>query len=99
VRPYLCQCRAGITTGGILADGRIGACPELSDAFVQGDIRTERFREVWDRRYQVFRDRSWTRRGECAGCEAYDRCRGGSLHLYPEPNAELLRCFYLMLGE
>jgi len=99
VRPYLCQCRAGITTGGILADGRIGACPELSDAFVQGDIRTERFREVWERRYQIFRDRSWTRRGECAGCEAYDRCRGGSLHLYPEPKAEFLRCFYLMLGE
>lgn len=99
VRPYLCQCRAGITTGGILADGRIGACPELSDVFVQGQITTERFREVWDSRYQALRDRSWTRRGICASCDEYRRCGGGSLHLYPDTESEILRCFYMMVEQ
>jgi radical SAM additional 4Fe4S-binding domain len=99
VRPYLCQCRAGITTAGILFDGRIGACPELGDAFVQGNVLSERFRDVWDQRYQVFRDRSWTRKHECVTCAVYERCRGGSLHLYLNTQSEILRCFYKMLEE
>lgn len=97
VRPFLFQCRAGLTTGGILHDGRIGACPELSDSFTQGNISTDRFMEVWENRYEVFRDRSWTCRAACASCEAYTRCKGGSLHLYPAPDQDFLRCYYLML--
>jgi radical SAM protein with 4Fe4S-binding SPASM domain len=99
VRPYLCQCRAGITTGGVLADGRVGACPELSNAFVQGHLDEGRFKQIWDTRYQIFRDRSWTRRDACASCDAFARCRGGSLHLYPDPASSFLRCFYLMLKQ
>jgi radical SAM protein with 4Fe4S-binding SPASM domain len=99
VRPFLAQCRAGITTGGIRANGTIGACPELGDGFAQGHIRTERFRDVWETRYQVFRQRDWTKRGLCAGCEHHPRCNGGSLHLYPTPEAELLRCLYWMARE
>ena len=36
VRPYLCQCRAGINVGGIRYDGKLGACPEISQEFDQG---------------------------------------------------------------
>jgi radical SAM protein with 4Fe4S-binding SPASM domain len=99
VRPYLAQCRAGITTGGILRDGSIGACPELGRAYIQGHIGQDRFRDVWYGRYQVFRDRSWARSGRCVDCDSWDRCRGGALHLRDEPNAEFLRCLYLMLQE
>lgn len=99
VRPYLCQCRAGITIAGILADGRIGACPELGDAFVQGDIRTERLKDVWETRYQNLRDRSWTKKGKCAACGQYDACGGGAMHLYPSPEGDLLRCLYWMAKE
>jgi len=94
VRPYLCQCPAGVTVAGILCDGRIGACPELSDAFVQGHIGTDRFYEVWNQRYQVFRDRSWMRKGECGSCEHYSRCEGGSIHLYADLHSEPHRCLY-----
>lgn len=96
VRPYLSQCGAGITTAGILCDGRIGACPELGEAFIQGDIKTERLRSVWEERYELLLDRSWTRRGICADCAHYERCGGGSLHLYAKPGADILRCLYRM---
>lgn len=99
VRPYLSQCRAGITIAGILADGRIGACPELGDAYVQGDVHTDRFKEVWDTRYQVLRDRSWTKKGACTDCVQYARCKGGSMHLYPSPDSDMIRCLYRMLKE
>lgn len=99
VRPYLCQCRAGITVGGIKCDGKIGACPELSEAFDQGDIRFDRFKTVWEERYQILRDRSWTKKGQCAHCPHYKICRGGAMHLYPEPGSEFLRCVYLFCKE
>lgn len=99
VRPYLCQCRAGISIAGIMCDGKIGACPELGEAFVQGDILTERLRDVWTSRYRVFRDRSWTRKNDCLGCKQYSRCGGGAMHLYASPEAPLLRCLYLMAKE
>lgn len=94
-RTLLWYCLAGITIGGILADGRIGACPELGDAYVQGDVRRERFKDVWEERYQLLRDRSWTDKGRCGSCDQYSRCQGGSLHLYASPQAEPLRCLYL----
>src|SRR5512142_960373 len=69
VRPYLCQCRAGLSIAGIMCDGRIGACPELGDAFVQGHILKERLSDVWRDRYQIFRDRSWTKTKQpCSNC-------------------------------
>ncbi len=99
VRPYLCQCRAGITVGGIRYDGRIGACPELADAFDQGDIHTDDFKAVWDEKYEVFRDRSWARKGPCKGCRFWDVCRGGALHLYQDTQSPYLRCLYKMCKE
>lgn len=97
VRPCRFVCSAGLTTGGILRDGRIAACPELADCFVQGDIRQERFFDVWQNRYQIFRDRSWTRHGQCADCDSFRACQGGSLHLYSDLKGEPSRCFYRML--
>jgi radical SAM protein with 4Fe4S-binding SPASM domain len=99
VRPYLAQCRAGITVGGIKASGRIGACPELTDAFDQGDIRKDRFKTVWDDGYRMLRDRSWMRQGRCADCAQWRNCRGGALHLYSHPGAPFLRCLYLQCKE
>ena len=95
VRSFLWNCLAGVTIGGIMCDGRIGACPELGAAFVQGDIHRERFSKVWSERYQVFRDRSWAKKGACATCGEFARCQGGSLHLYSSPSADPLRCLYI----
>jgi radical SAM protein with 4Fe4S-binding SPASM domain len=97
VRPYLCRCDAGITIGGIMSDGRIGACPELSEAFIQGHVLKDRFLDVWNDRYKNLRDRSWTRKNACASCDAYDVCCGGSMHLYHDTNCTIARCLYTML--
>ena len=99
VRPYLAQCRAGITVGGIRFDGRISACPELSDAFDQGHIRRDRFKDIWATKYQNMRDRRWARKGICKDCEHWDVCRGGALHLYADTESPILRCFYKMCTE
>ena len=100
VRPYLCQCRAGINVGGIRYDGKLGACPEISQVFDQGDIHNERFSEAWNNKYQVYRDRSWTKPlGPCRTCDKFNICHGGALHLYNDMHTPASRCFYEMLKD
>lgn len=100
VRPYLCQCRAGINVGGIRYDGKIGACPEISQVFDQGDIHESRFSEVWNTKYQDYRDRSWTRElGPCRHCDKFDICHGGAFHLYEDKETPTARCFYEMVKD
>ncbi|MBO5752891.1 MAG: radical SAM protein [Proteobacteria bacterium] len=100
VRPYLCQCKAGINVGGIRFDGKIAACPEISQVFDQGDILNERFSEVWNNKYQDFRDRSWTHKlGPCQHCDKFKICQGGSLHLYENKSTPTTRCLHEMLKQ
>jgi radical SAM protein with 4Fe4S-binding SPASM domain len=98
VRPYKFLCKAGLTIGGIMYDGRVGACPELSDPFIQGHLDHSTLKEIWEGRYALFRDRSWTKKGRCAACNSFGVCRGGSLHLYAHPQNDMPRCLYELLG-
>ena len=75
---------AGLTTSSILANGDIAACASIRSDYAQGNIyRGDDFIDVWENRYQVFRDRSWMRqRGdECGRCKYFRYCLGGSMHL------------------
>jgi radical SAM protein with 4Fe4S-binding SPASM domain len=88
--PFFCQ--AGIHIGSVLADGSISACPGLRTDYIQGNIYTDNFRTVWNERFQVMRNRLWTKTGKCAGCKSYKYCEGNGLHLRDEQSGELLCC-------
>lgn len=92
VRDNFFNCRAGINVASILADGSISACPNLRENFIQGNIYRDNFREVWETRYQAFRDKSWTKTGICSDCEFYKYCEGNGMHLRDEKTGELLFC-------
>jgi len=92
VRDGFFNCRAGINVGSILVDGSISACPSLRSKFIQGNIYQDNFMDVWNNRYQVMRDRSWTKTGKCKDCKSYDFCNGNGLHLRDNDSLELLFC-------
>lgn len=92
VRDNFFFCRAGINIASILVDGSISACPNLRANFIQGNIYRNSFKEVWLNRYQLYRDRSWTKTGLCADCKFFDDCQGNGLHLRDEITGELLFC-------
>lgn len=92
VRDNFFFCQAGINIGSILADGSISACPSLRDNFIQGNIYQDNFADVWNNRFEKYRDRSWTKTGLCAECEYYKYCEGNGLHLRDEKTGELLFC-------
>ncbi len=99
VRDNFFFCRAGINIASILADGSISACPNLRENFIQGNIYKDNFAEVWQNRYKIFRDRSWTKTGICADCAFYKYCEGNGMHLRNEKTGELLFCHLKRIEE
>jgi radical SAM enzyme (rSAM/lipoprotein system) len=97
VRDNFFTCRAGINVGSVLVDGSISACPDLRENFIQGNIYEDNFADVWQNRYQIYRDRSWTRKDErCADCKVYRYCEGNGMHLH-DSNNNLMFCHYKKL--
>lgn len=92
VRDNFFICRAGINIASILADGSISACPNLRENFVQGNIYRDNFKDIWENKYDVFRDKSWTKTGICTDCDFYKYCEGNGMHLRDEKTGELLFC-------
>ena len=88
--PFFCQ--AGIHIGSVLVDGSISACPSLRADYIQGNIYKDDFMKVWNEKYQIMRDRSWTKTGKCASCKSYKYCEGNGLHLRDEQTGEILCC-------
>lgn len=95
VRDSMFFCGAGTRIASILYDGKAATCLEVNRKIgVQGDLRTERFKDVWEGRYTWFRkDREKFRQGPCATCSQWDWCQGSSLHLRNE-DGSLIECIY-----
>jgi radical SAM enzyme (rSAM/lipoprotein system) len=92
VRDSFFFCRAGINIGSILIDGSISACPNIDRAFSQGNIYEDNFYEIWETKFQTFRDRSWTKTGLCEKCPEYSYCQGNGLHNWQKNNKNVLIC-------
>lgn len=99
VRDSFFFCRAGINIGSILADGSISACPNIDRSFVQGNIYRDNFFDVWNNRYQAFRDRQWAAKGTCDGCPDFRNCLGNGLHLWHGDKENVLVCYKDKLNE
>ena len=84
VRDYLFRCDAGLSCASILSNGDIAACASIRSDYSQGNIyRGDDFLDVWENRYQKFRDRSWMKAlgDPCGSCRYFRYCLGGSMHL------------------
>ena len=99
VRDTPFHCQAGIHIGSVLANGDISACPSMRGDYIQGNIYRDDFWTVWNTRYQVMRDRRWTKTGKCATCQSYSYCEGNGLHLRHPKTGELLQCHLEMMGK
>jgi len=81
VRDNIFTCQAGLTIASVLADGSISACGSIRSDFHQGNIYTDDFIDVWEHRFQPYRDRSWAKEGKCGDCRWWRYCQGGGMHL------------------
>jgi radical SAM protein with 4Fe4S-binding SPASM domain len=87
VRSYFFECKAGVNVASILHDGEIFACPNIPERekLSQGNVRRDRFKEVWENGFRYFRDPEFSSNGQCPECEFRKYCNGGSKHLTGKP--------------
>ena len=90
-------CRAGINIGSVLIDGSISACPNIDRQFTQGNIYTDNFFEVWQNRFQPFRNRNWTKTDRCATCSSFNDCLGNGFHYRKFGEEKVLVCHKQLL--
>ena len=98
VRDHFYFCGAGVNVGSVLADGSISACPSIRADYVQGNIYKDDFLEVWNRKFQPYRDREWMKKDECAGCRYWKYCRGNGMHLR-DADGRLVQCLMQKMTE
>ena len=93
VRDHFFYCRSGVEVASIRCDGAISGCTSVRSHMDQGNIYRDDFWDVWQNRFQVMRDRSWAKKGQCKDCKVWRYCEGSGLHLYDD-NGDLLACHY-----
>lgn len=96
VRDDFYQCAAGVSVASIRVDGSISGCTSVRSDFTQGNIYRDHFWDVWQNRFEPFRNREWARTGECAGCDMFRYCQGGGMHLR-DNDRHLMYCHYRKL--
>lgn len=93
VRDRFYSCHAGVSIASIRVDGSISGCTSIRSNFHQGNIYHDDFWDVWNNRFEPFRNREWARKGECADCKMFRYCLGGGMHLR-DNDGNLLVCHY-----
>ena len=91
VREHAFFCHAGVSVAGVLCDGSISACTSIRGGYVQGNIYRDDFMNVWEHRFECYRDHEWMRKDQCADCNMWRYCRGNGMHLR-DSDGRLLQC-------
>jgi radical SAM protein with 4Fe4S-binding SPASM domain len=93
VRTNPFECYAGVGTASIRINGDISGCTSVRANFTQGNIYKDNFWDVWQNRFEKFRNRAWAKKGKCADCKMWQYCEGNGMHLYDD-DENLLLCHY-----
>ena len=93
IRPWYFICNAGVYTASMTAGGNFVSCLDLPrrPELVEGNVRTDRFKDVWERKYRIFRT-DFRKVGQCADCEHYRYCAGDSFHSWDFDKMEPMMC-------
>lgn len=98
VRNHPFFCGAGINVASVRYDGAISGCLSIRSDFDQGNIYKDHFMDVWENRFDPFRNKEWMKTVECSNCEVWNCCKGGAMHLR-DNSGKMLGCSYLKLNK
>lgn len=82
VRDWFFRCGAGTEVASIMSNGDITACLDIErrPEFVMGNIFKDRFKDVWENGFEIFR-KGLSCEG-CNKCGEYEFCKGGAYHTW-----------------
>ena len=95
VRNWGFTCEAGIGIASITCYGDIIACLDIERTpdVVQGNIRKDRFKDVWENKFEIFRNPEARRTEKCKNCQKWDNCIGGACHTFDYRTNQQRLCF------
>jgi radical SAM enzyme (rSAM/lipoprotein system) len=93
VRDYPFFCQAGVNVASVLADGSISGCLSIRSQYHQGNIYRDKFTDVWNQRFELYRNREWMKTGQCKSCDMWNYCNGNGMHLR-DNDGQLLMCHF-----
>ena len=91
IRKWYFLCNAGVYVASVMYNGDVTACLDIErrPELVQGNIRKDSFKEIWENKFDIYRT-DWRKTGPCKDCEHYRFCAGDSFHSWNfdkmEPN-------------
>ena len=94
VRDNYFICGSGIFVASILCNGDIYSCMDIErrPEMVQGNIMTDHFVDIWENRFQRFRQDRTNNCEMCRQCTDRKYCRGDSAHTWDYDNNQPLFC-------
>jgi len=98
VRRKYFNCSSGVNVASIRADGGISGCLSIRSDYNQGNIYSDSFWDVWENRFEKYRNRKWMRTGDCKSCKMWRYCQGNGMHLRDEFGNQKM-CQYKMIKE
>lgn len=98
VRGYIFTCIAGLNVASVRANGDISGCLSIRSQYTQGNIYRDDFWDVWQNRFEIYRNREWMRKGQCADCKHWRQCEGNGFHLRDD-DGNLMLCHLNKLKE
>ena len=100
VRTNMYMCYTGLTVGSILYNGDIFVCPnvERRPELIQGNVRKDNFVEIWENKFEFFRNLEKFKCGKCDKCEDWKYCLGGAFHTWDFENEEQQICLKEILN-
>lgn len=97
VRNHPFACMSGLTVASVRSNGDISGCLSVRSNLSQGNIYRDSFWDVWENRFEKFRDRRWMRTGPCENCGHWGKCFGNGMHLRND-DGSLMFCHYNRLN-
>jgi radical SAM protein with 4Fe4S-binding SPASM domain len=82
IRSSFFYCATGNNIGSILHNGDIFVCPNVPRVkeLIQGNVKKDSFTEVWENKFDFFKNKKRMSCEMCQKCDSWEECLGGSLH-------------------
>lgn len=95
VRNYFFYCSTGINIWSILHNWDIFVCPNVprKKHLIQWNVKNDSFSEIWNNKFQFFRDENRTACEKCKKCNFWKECLWGSLHSWDFEKKQPKICF------
>ena len=94
VRDNYFLCMTGLLIGSILSNGDIYVCPNVPrrKELIQGNIKTDSFVDVWENKFEYFRNGDRCSCDTCKKCKHWNYCAGDAMHTWNFDDNEPLIC-------